>query len=656
MIYVDSDPLDIIDSPAVLAHQMQHLSHYNIDPDEEHWINEGLSELSEFLMGYTSSTESFNFPVNHSLIDWGDVSSITTDLSEHPKDFTLAYLMFLYLYEQYFPVGPGGSNANRSIKTLLTNPSNGIESVNEALAAAGYSVDFDQIFDDWAVASYLDITDSDFYDGKYGFNNADVSVGGFPLDWGYAIDPGSPYYQAIPHWGVNYWRMKANLLGEETYQFSGNIVLNGEDTNRFGVHLVRNRGLDPAATSVVDELVLDERQVGDSRSIGDLQFGPEGGNNFFVIAMVVTCKSDSGASPSPLVISDDLKPDTVLVAISQNPVLSQFLDIYVFSNERIFEDGSQLTRSMGITELVDRAPEVEMPIVWVYAADDTARLAAEAFYGNDQDGDFVYKTSYEMKGSGSLEIQVDGEDPGGNRITQVIAQVQTRPIRGDAGGLIASADGLMSIKIPPGALAKDTWFTLLKSRDSTPPGLVRSSIVVNEKLEPASDIYHISPDKLNLKLPATLVMKARDGSKDPVGLFRWSGEKWEVQPCAWEAVNGRAVAEIERLGAYRLYRGGAVADVSLPFTFQLSQNYPNPFNPQTWINFQLPGDGRVELVIYNALGQVVRRLLDETRPTGNHRILWDGRDNAGRPAASGIYYYRLKSGGKQAVRKMVLLK
>jgi hypothetical protein len=88
----------------------------------------------------------------------------------------------------------------------------------------------------------------------------------------------------------------------------------------------------------------------------------------------------------------------------------------------------------------------------------------------------------------------------------------------------------------------------------------------------------------------------------------------------------------------------------------LSQNYPNPFNPNTTIEFTLARTTQVRIDVYNILGQTVRTLLDEERAAGSHTIVWDGNDQRGNMAASGIYLYRMQTGGTSVVKKMVLIR
>jgi hypothetical protein len=93
-----------------------------------------------------------------------------------------------------------------------------------------------------------------------------------------------------------------------------------------------------------------------------------------------------------------------------------------------------------------------------------------------------------------------------------------------------------------------------------------------------------------------------------------------------------------------------------PLRFSLSQNYPNPFNPETVIKYDLPQAEQVKLTIYNILGQKVRILVDEYQDAGCKTLFWNGRDGEGKDVASGIYFFQLKAGGFEAVKRMVVLR
>ena len=99
--------------------------------------------------------------------------------------------------------------------------------------------------------------------------------------------------------------------------------------------------------------------------------------------------------------------------------------------------------------------------------------------------------------------------------------------------------------------------------------------------------------------------------------------------------------------------------VVTPERFQLSQNYPNPFNPATEIKYSIAEAGKVELDIFNTLGQRVRTLVDEHQVAGSYTVFWQGNDDARRDVTSGIYFYQLTISGsdfnKVLMKKMVKL-
>lgn len=93
-----------------------------------------------------------------------------------------------------------------------------------------------------------------------------------------------------------------------------------------------------------------------------------------------------------------------------------------------------------------------------------------------------------------------------------------------------------------------------------------------------------------------------------------------------------------------------------PSEFTLLQNYPNPFNQTTKMQFTLAKSGFVSLSIYDLLGRKVRTLVSEHVSVGYKSVLWDGRNDAGKGVASGIYFYQLRVGDFFGTKKLVLLK
>ncbi len=88
----------------------------------------------------------------------------------------------------------------------------------------------------------------------------------------------------------------------------------------------------------------------------------------------------------------------------------------------------------------------------------------------------------------------------------------------------------------------------------------------------------------------------------------------------------------------------------------LEQNYPNPFNPATEIDYEVPTRGRVTIDIFDAGGRRVASLIDETLAAGSYTSSWNGRDDSGRPLASGTYFYQIQIGERRESRKALLVK
>jgi len=96
------------------------------------------------------------------------------------------------------------------------------------------------------------------------------------------------------------------------------------------------------------------------------------------------------------------------------------------------------------------------------------------------------------------------------------------------------------------------------------------------------------------------------------------------------------------------------------FANRLGHARPNPFNPVTTIDFSLATDGRATIRVFDASGRVVRTLIDSPVDAGPHTVVWDGTTDAGRRAASGVYFLKMEAAGQmgafRANKKLVLLK
>ena len=157
-IYIDSSSLSIASQPylEVLAHELQHAAHWSSDPNEDTWINEGLSELAVSAAGYRpNSIVSFMRVPSTSLVHWPLNHS---NISAH---YGGSSLFMHYLAEHY--------SAEGHLKQLVLQPADGIAGIDSYLASQGYSVTFRDVFADWIVANILDQDQ-----GVYGYPELNV--------------------------------------------------------------------------------------------------------------------------------------------------------------------------------------------------------------------------------------------------------------------------------------------------------------------------------------------------------------------------------------------------------------------------------------------------------------------------------------------------
>jgi hypothetical protein len=92
------------------------------------------------------------------------------------------------------------------------------------------------------------------------------------------------------------------------------------------------------------------------------------------------------------------------------------------------------------------------------------------------------------------------------------------------------------------------------------------------------------------------------------------------------------------------------------FAWRLDQNAPNPFNPVTVLSYAVPEECRVRIAVYDLRGRLVRVIVDDVRPRGEHGAVWDGKNDTGQRVGSGVYFMRMEAASFRKTRKIVLLK
>lgn len=113
--------------------------------------------------------------------------------------------------------------------------------------------------------------------------------------------------------------------------------------------------------------------------------------------------------------------------------------------------------------------------------------------------------------------------------------------------------------------------------------------------------------------------------------------------------------QVDYNGNFEYYNLNSDVVIKSPGNYFISQNYPNPSNPYSKIDFEIPSDGFVSLIVYDALGREVKTLVNEFEPSGYYSVIMDGTN-----LSSGVYFYKLTAnsgtGNFVSVKKMILVK
>jgi len=141
-----------------LAHEFQHMIHWANDRNEETWVNEGLSELAVELNGLVRGRADIAFSEvpDTQLTTWTDEPELNV------FHYGNAYLFMSYFLDRF---------GEELTQAVVASPADGPAGFDEALAAAGYDLRFDDIFADWLIANYLD--NPTLADGRYGYERDD---------------------------------------------------------------------------------------------------------------------------------------------------------------------------------------------------------------------------------------------------------------------------------------------------------------------------------------------------------------------------------------------------------------------------------------------------------------------------------------------------
>ncbi|NQT63755.1 MAG: T9SS type A sorting domain-containing protein [Candidatus Marinimicrobia bacterium] len=143
--------------------------------------------------------------------------------------------------------------------------------------------------------------------------------------------------------------------------------------------------------------------------------------------------------------------------------------------------------------------------------------------------------------------------------------------------------------------------------------------------------------------------------------FNISEISFGLQRLTYDSINNRLFAGSYWSGLYSLDLNTVAIDredlIELgPNRYKITKIYPNPFNPSTTIQYDLPENSDVSLVIYDVTGREVKNLVSKMQSPGSYNVSWDGSGRDGQQLAGGMYFARLQAGEYSSVVKMVYLR
>ena len=130
-------------------------------------------------------------------------------------------------------------------------------------------------------------------------------------------------------------------------------------------------------------------------------------------------------------------------------------------------------------------------------------------------------------------------------------------------------------------------------------------------------------------------------------IFVWYGRSYDH----W-GIFAQRVNKYGRLGSITSVKSHP--NIINPSQYYLFQNFPNPFNQETIIRYSLFKRGDVKLLIFNIHGEEVIRLVNKTQREGNHKVIWNGKNNEGGDVSSGIYLCKLEVNSISKTKKLIL--
>jgi len=315
----------------------------------------------------------------------------------------------------------------------------------------------------------------------------------------------------------------------------------------------------------------------------------------------------------------------------QHPVFSENLDIYAFGEKELAM--ANLTGEITFGDTIETLEFQE------------SGSSGKIFVDND-----VVITQ-----NGKVDIYVEGTNKYGFIKKDTTISFNVQGIQTNTEGKISTLDKRVSLTIPPFALERNSKIIAANGIPFQPG---KKLIKVSELSDTGLGKPVTFSPFINLSANAVLSFKIDKKSEKEFNgknlyIAHLKDGRWFPLSSYFDEEMKTISAFITSLGTYQL-RYNRENEITVPLEYNLYQNYPNPFNPSTTIKFSLKRNEFVSLKIYNILGQEIKTLLRSYKEKGIHTVVWDGTDSKGKPVASGLYFYRLRTGNFSKTLKLII--
>jgi ligand-binding sensor domain-containing protein len=684
-IYIDSKESSKNEKAGALAHQLFRMMMWKQDYNEERWIIEGLAYFAERMCGFplpvampdfqtlTGASKVFTLISGTPLSPW----AVDPDDGQIVNRQTMVSMFMTYLYENY--------GRDDIISKIALEPENGWKGIENALDEQ--KIEFADLFASWVIANAInDTTQKDSVTGaRFGYKdslyssvlNRYMAERGLGMNYGnlfghnasmtaykeYTIN--AEYKDGLNNWAsmiryffpdpstqdmvkavINYWG-KDLVTGEPIY-----YKMNAGDKTNLRVQLIKVKEDGKKEIEDLTSTFNSENELS-FNMLSKYEPNSDSTELKYHHMYVIISNQDSLGGSAKFVHVRDVTPPKIQYKVIHNPLFAEFLEIYVYSNEHIFQDVGEF-----------EGPTVDM----VYFTDSTnieMKLFDTVLDENNKEIGYIYKGKYHLTVEGRSDLIIRKlQDLAGNNTDDIVYPIEIVKINPGSEKIIVSSDNKMNISLPVNSLKETTYMSIICEDISRPTISDKYNICENSQI--ISNIYQIGPVGMILEKNSRLTIEYdnRELTADEEALlnvFTYEAGSWVPITAEHDLQEHFFTISINKLGTYVILKDILPQKKEnekshIPMTYAISQNYPNPFNLRTEINYQIPEDNKISVKIYNLNGQLIKTLINEYKTTGYYKTIWNGTTETGMIVTSGVYLCKMETDHFKAIRKMILIK